>query len=259
MSRQDEQEINIHAPVDAIWRALTEAEELKRWLVESAHVEPEVGGVYRLIFGDGLETDWRIATWQPGERLRLVSQMPTSTGEPVVEEYTLEKGESAIVLRVVTSGIPDTPDWDGFVEGTRKGRVLASYALRHYLERHLGKDRHLSKLTLATQVPAATAWAGLMGPAGLGADTGRFRVADSAPRAIEDEILCVYESYGLLATIESLDGGLLAVGMSPGPDGTLVWVSLSTFGDQRLAANEAELRLRSPLERALNLSESDKV
>jgi uncharacterized protein YndB with AHSA1/START domain len=125
VSRQDEQEINIHASAEAIWRALTDAEELKRWLVESAHVEPTVGGVYRLVFGDGLETDSRIATWQPGERLRLVSQMPTPTAEPVVEEYTLEKGEGAIVLRVVTSGIPDSPDWDGFVEGTRKGRVLA--------------------------------------------------------------------------------------------------------------------------------------
>src|SRR5438477_8266128 len=53
---------------------------------------------------------------------------------PVVEEYILEKGESTIILRVVTSGIPDSPDWDGFVEGTREGRVVALYGLRHYLE-----------------------------------------------------------------------------------------------------------------------------
>src|SRR5690242_7866721 len=105
VSREDEQEINIQASAEAIWRALTDADELKRWLVESAHVEPTVGGVYRLVFGDGLETDFRIATWQPGERLRLVSQMPTSAAEPVVEEYILEKSGSNIILRVVTSGI----------------------------------------------------------------------------------------------------------------------------------------------------------
>jgi hypothetical protein len=102
----------------------------------------------------------------------------------------------------------------------------------------------------------------LTGPAGLDTDTrpgARFRFADSESRALEGEILCAYESYGLLATIESLDDGLLALGMSPTPRDTLVWVSLSTFGDQRLSANEAELRLRSPLERALNLSESEKV
>lgn len=262
MSRRDEQEINIHASADAIWRALTDAEELKRWLVEAAHVEPTVGGVYRLVFGDGLETDFRIALWQPGERLRLVGQIPTSTAQPVVEEYILEKGEGSIILRVVTSGIPDSPDWDGFVEGTRKGRVLALYGLRHYLEHHRGQDRHLSKLLIDTALPAAVVWARVTGPDGLDADTrpgGRFRLADSEQWALEGEILCAYEAYGLLATIESLGDGLLALGMNPTPRGTRLWVSLSTFGHRRLAVNEAELRLRSNLERALNLPEAEKL
>jgi hypothetical protein len=84
-------------------------------------------------------------------------------------------------------------------------------------------------------------------------------VADSEARALAGEILYAYASYGLLATIESLDDGLLALGMKPTPRGTLIWVSLSTFGDRPFAANEAELRLRSPLERALNLPESETV
>jgi len=102
----------------------------------------------------------------------------------------------------------------------------------------------------------------LTGPSGLGVDTrpgAHFHLADSEGRALEGEILCAYEAYGLLATIESPGDGLLAVGMNPTPRGTLVWASLSTFGHRWLAANEAELRLRSPLERAVNLSESEKV
>ena len=140
--------------------------------------------------------------------------------------------------------------------------MLAFHGLRQYVEHHLGEHRHLSTLVTDTALPAATVWARVTGAIGLGMGTqpgARFRCADSESHALEGEVLCAYEAYGLLATIESLDDGLLALGMNPTPRGTLVWVSLSTFGDRRLAANEAELRLRPALERALNLSESERV
>jgi uncharacterized protein YndB with AHSA1/START domain len=43
VSREHAQEIEIRAPASAVWKALTAAEELTRWLAESAHVDSATG------------------------------------------------------------------------------------------------------------------------------------------------------------------------------------------------------------------------
>ena len=45
----------VHASLDAVWRALTEADELRRWFPVDARVSPGVGGSIWLSWGDGAE------------------------------------------------------------------------------------------------------------------------------------------------------------------------------------------------------------
>ena len=43
-TRTQQHEIVIDAPIEAVWKAISDAEELTRWFVEEASVEPAVGG-----------------------------------------------------------------------------------------------------------------------------------------------------------------------------------------------------------------------
>ena len=54
-TRTQEHEIAIDASAEAVWKAITDAEELTRWFVETAKVEPGVGGSFRISWGGGEE------------------------------------------------------------------------------------------------------------------------------------------------------------------------------------------------------------
>lgn len=72
----------LKAPIDAVWRALTEPAELTAWL-EVASIEPAEGGAVSIEFDDGPVTG-RVTIWQP----------------PHLLEYTwLIAGESESVVR----------------------------------------------------------------------------------------------------------------------------------------------------------------
>jgi len=120
VSREYTREIKLGAEQAGVWAALTDAEELSRWLVEVAHVEPKIGGAYSLNFGDGVELPSRIEAWEPGRRLRL------SGPGPIIQEYTLESDGDATTLRVLTSVYPTVPT------GTVSSRVVAAVGRSRY-------------------------------------------------------------------------------------------------------------------------------
>ena len=50
-TRTQQHEIVIDAPLEAVWKAITDAEELTRWFVEEAKVVPGVGGTIEHLLG----------------------------------------------------------------------------------------------------------------------------------------------------------------------------------------------------------------
>ena len=52
-TRTQQHEIVINAPVEAVWKAISDAEELTRWFVQEASVEPRVGGMLTFSLGGG--------------------------------------------------------------------------------------------------------------------------------------------------------------------------------------------------------------
>ncbi len=125
-TRSHEHEIEIGVPARVVWRALTEPKTLTRWYVEKADVEPRQGGRYRLSWGAEGDGEARIDVWEPNRRLRLVhlpfeGAPPMPDGCAIVEDFTLEEEDGTTLLRLVNSGIPETPEWDGFFTGTDSG------------------------------------------------------------------------------------------------------------------------------------------
>ena len=114
-TRSQQHEIVIDAPVEAVWKAITDGEELTRWFVDAAKVEPGVGGKFWLSW-DGAEAGGsRIDVWEPNQRLR-VTLAPFDMGpakytadinlpySSISRDYLLAEGFPAD--RVIKTGSP---------------------------------------------------------------------------------------------------------------------------------------------------------
>ncbi len=191
--RKFETEIEIKAPVEAVWKALTDAEELTRWFPQQASVTPGVGGKI-LLSWPGI-TDWnlRIDEWKPNEHLRAVYDLQTdlivktdeaaeadtaikltnaSKGKPLqlAVDYFLQGRGGTTVLRLVHSGFGTGSPWDEEYDGISWGWLKELRSLRHYLEYHHGKSRHVgwARVTLPVQTSTASAWQRLLSENGIG-------------------------------------------------------------------------------------------
>src|SRR5262249_48486691 len=147
-TRSHVHEIEIDAPIEDVWKAISEADEVTKWFSEEARISPGEGGSYWVSWREGVEgNEQRIDVWYPRRRLRVSNIPPPKDPNaaplttPIVMEYTLESRGNRTILRLVHSGIPTAKDWDGFYEGTDYGWDMFFRGLRHYLEKHRGKQR----------------------------------------------------------------------------------------------------------------------
>jgi len=101
-------EIELEAPVEEVWRALTDPDELEQWFANDVELEPEPGGegVFRWDDGDErhafveeVEPERRfVFTWD-GDRVEIeLEEIPAGTRVIVVESPVAE-WSSALELR----------------------------------------------------------------------------------------------------------------------------------------------------------------
>lgn len=233
--------IEIQASPERIWKALTDAAELERWFPLEARVEPGEGGSIYMSWMNEYAGESEILAWEPPRRL-VVSWAWDDKGEhaPQVTEYRIESRGGTTVVRVVTSGFPDDPSWDDFVEGTTRGWAFELRSLKHYLEEHDGEDRAVVYVRRRAAVDRASAWERILGDEGLGARPLRGEVFDHSPPV----------QYA--AVVPELDGGLLRISFEPCMGDTArrdVTLWLQAWGAAREGLPELEARWRPLLER----------
>lgn len=176
-SRAVEREVEIAAPVAAVWKALTDAKELTRWFPLDARVTPGEGGEVWMSWQGHYEGGSQIDVWQPERHLRIA--FPAEGPGPLLTDYYLEGRGGRTVLRVVTSGFGGGADWDELYHGVSHGWDFELRALRHYLERHRGRNRAVAFVT--APYPDAgrdAAWQRLTAPGGLFGAEGLGRVTE---------------------------------------------------------------------------------
>jgi uncharacterized protein YndB with AHSA1/START domain len=255
-TRSQEHEIEIAAPIEAVWKAITDAEELTRWFVDHAKVTPGVGGTCWVAWGEGESQQAyakKIEVWEPPHRLRLGPQGPeeSDTGPspeaqataalavPIVDEYILEARGGRTLLRVVSSGIPASAEWDGFYDSTNYGWKLFFRTLRHYLERHPGKPRNtVITLQQPISIDAADAWKKFIGPEGLAAegsfeglkDGDRFQVTTSAGESLTGEVGIIKPPKIILLAIDTFNGAVLSAAFEQMGGANFLYITLATYG-----------------------------
>ncbi len=162
-------EIEIAASPAAVWKALTDGEELARWFPLSARVTPDVEGSIVVSRGPDFEGEGRITAWEPQKQLRWIQQAGELAGpEGVTVEFKIEQRGGTTIVRLVQSGFSSGGDWDDeYFASTEYGWGFILLNLRHYLERHAGTPRRVAWPRIKVSMPREEAYRRLAEPGGL--------------------------------------------------------------------------------------------
>lgn len=158
--RKHDIEIEIDAPADLVWKALTDADWLTRWFAPNARVTPGENGSVWLSWGPGMEGEARIVTWEPGRRFAWLEQENSS--HPRVVDCLIETRDGRTVLRLVNSGFGEGADFDGEYESTHGGWHTFLAMMKGMLETHPTAST-AKNVAILEQLPAAKAesWAAI--------------------------------------------------------------------------------------------------
>ncbi len=255
--------VDIEAPPDVIWRALTDPTELVHWFPFQAAVTPGPGGTVTWSWAEKWTWESQIDLWEPGRRLRLVQdeQRPFDVeggllppGESVaahmVMDFTLETVAGRTRLRLVHSGFGRGAAWDDELDGVSVGWKHELRGLAFYLERHRGKARHISTAYLTLGAAQEEVWRRLLNDAA-------FKLSPSQPAAGQPyhaEVSTGDRFDGIVrqhvpnrdftGTVRALDDGILRIGTHRAAGKTGIQIFLATY-DARHAPEVAALGRRT--------------
>lgn len=261
--------LDIAASPEDVWRALTEAGEIVRWFATAAEVVPGEGGSMTWSWGEGWDWKTRIEAWEPGRLLRLVQEdarpydiqgrpLPPGAAEParVAIEFAIETDKGRTRLRMVHSGFGTGAAWDDELEGISEGWQAELRSLRHYLERHRGKNRTFEIAWLTTTLPRDAAWARLLGPGGFAltppvpAAGDPYEVVAPGGERLSGTVVLHLPRQTVAGTVRELDDGWFRLLTWSAPGGkTGVWVGLATYAGDDGQVRRFRNRAQQTLER----------
>ena len=111
---QIEKDILIDAPIDVVWRVITEPDQIVRWFSEEADIDLRPGGGGRLVFEGGDSYQLQIEAVEPPTRFAFRWVQPQGSvvrgDNSMLVEFKLEPEDDRTRLRVIESGF-DKVDW----------------------------------------------------------------------------------------------------------------------------------------------------
>ena len=109
-----EKEILIDAPLEVVWRVVTEPDQVTQWFIEEAEFEPKLGGTGRFSSRSGRPFYFEIEAFEPPRRFAYrwvqAEGLALRPDNSMLVEFTLEPEAGSTRLRVVESGF-DQVDW----------------------------------------------------------------------------------------------------------------------------------------------------
>ncbi|WP_214324895.1 SRPBCC family protein [Nonomuraea sediminis] len=139
-----EQEILIDAPVDAVWRAVTEPEQVRQWFSDELDLEPKPGYDGSLTFTDkathhSVTVHVTVQSVEPQRSYSYRWQHPQGTepvaGNSTLVRFTLTPEGAGTRLRVVESGFEEMGAPESQLQEHTEGWAVHLGNLRTYVGR----------------------------------------------------------------------------------------------------------------------------
>lgn len=134
--------VDIDADIDRVWQALIDPHWVTQWLAPQARVDARAGGSYWMRVDGGATREAHIDVFLPPRRLRLI-YMPRAEvpgdDSVIVDDFLLDAGRAAkgvggTVVRLLGSGVPESPTWDPWYVRLRAGWERALIRLKNAAE-----------------------------------------------------------------------------------------------------------------------------
>lgn len=260
------EEIVIASPVDSVWRALTEANELTNWFPTQAGVEPGEGGKIWLAWEEQFRWDLTIEAWEPGKHLRAtyVQDQPRAPGEAaataakpvkIAMDFYLEAKDGGTIVRVVHSGFGRDASWDNEYYGVLRGWRYELRSLQHYLERHPGIARQVAWARTIVTISVESAWEALTGSEGLIVDGSLAGLEPDSPYSfrtaaglvLRGVVRTMSPPFEFSGTVENLGDALLRLAVEPVTGDPLVWIWLATYGLSKVQVDDLQGKFQAVL------------
>jgi uncharacterized protein YndB with AHSA1/START domain len=247
-----EKEIIVHAPVEAVWKALTDPTALSNWFPLSARVTPGVGGRMFISWGPEAEGESEILVWEENKRLATKSSF-------AAVEWTLESRGGETRLRLVQSGFLTGADWENeWYESTRYGWEFILLSLQWLLEKHPQETRSVAWPRSRTTLTRSEIYERLLGKGRLFRE-GLGHLGDGASfslTTLDDErwtgtVHMVRPERGFCLSINELGGALLWATIEGAQGGLEAQLWLSSFSLSPAAVASFETAWRARLDAAL--------
>ena len=133
--------VEVAVPVARLWRALTDPALVRIWSGQEAEIDPREGGLYRIGKRGAGGREAHIDVFEVNRRLRLIYLSGPDTpasDSAVVDDFLLDvrKSEGMTSLRLLGSGIPESPTWDA-----------------SYVKMRLGWERFMARIKVTLESP----------------------------------------------------------------------------------------------------------
>jgi len=249
-----EMELLVPGTPEQVWEAMATGPGNAAWFVKG-EIEPEVGGVFRLDFGQGAISSGEVTVWEPPHKFGYVERDWEPGAPPVATEITITgRSGTTCVVRMVHSLFTSSNDWDDQVEGFESGWPGFFANLRVYLEHFSGMSAASFIAMTPASVDSLSAWRHLGEALGLaGANVGEHRAASSGPESWSGIVEHVHQDAQqrwVLLRLDAPSPGIAGVGITDdanlgGSGGTTVSLCRYFYGDDAAAlAAESEARWR---------------
>lgn len=245
--------LEIAVAPDAVWQAITDAQDLVRWFPLDAKITPGAGGKWLVSWDGQWPWDTDIEIWEPNRHLRLVdrsgrpydaegrTQQAVAPMEIAIDWY-LEGARGSTKLRLVHSGFGRGGAWDDEYDGVSVGWQLELNGLKHYLERHRGRPRLIAWNRTVVDAPIGTAWERLASADGILRDPTlmslkageRYATTLSTGDSIEGLVVATVPHRGFQATVAGWNHALYRLWVDRvGPQAALnSWLSAYDMPEQ---------------------------
>jgi uncharacterized protein YndB with AHSA1/START domain len=130
--------IDVHAPVELLWRGLIDPKLLEQWYGPGARVDARLGGSYVVQADRDLQREAHIDVFEVGRRLRLIYMPPRDlppSNAVMIDDFIFSTEADASALRLLGSGFPAEEAWDPYYQRLRSGWGQALARLKVFTER----------------------------------------------------------------------------------------------------------------------------
>lgn len=240
----------INAPVEAVWKALTEAGELERWFPIKARVSD---GKVDLSWGGGVDWQMEIEEQQQNKYLRLgynenYYKMVSDVPRRLAVEFFLEAKEGKTLLRIVHAGFGGESGWDEIYDGVRRGWDTESLSLKHYLENHAGKDRVVALAQVSIKQPLQQVW-NILTQNGITVNGDHYVYTTPLGDRYEGTLVYLNPPQDICGTLQSLNNAmfrLTAERFAPDAD-IIIWIFIGAYGVPAAEIKAVEQRWQQKL------------